>query len=56
MALDTVVLRLKSLNIEDVINFPYIEKPSIEGLKMSTELMKMLGCLNEKNERITPIG
>ena len=28
MALDTVVLRLKSLDIADVIAFPYIERPS----------------------------
>lgn len=35
MALDSVVLRLKSLQIDDVINFPYISKPDPEGLKIS---------------------
>ena len=28
MALDTVVLRLKSLRIEDIINFPYLSPPN----------------------------
>jgi HrpA-like RNA helicase len=32
MALDTVVLRLKSLEINDIINFPYLSKPDKEGL------------------------
>lgn len=32
MALDSVVLRLKSLAIEDIINFPYLSPPSKEGL------------------------
>lgn len=48
MALDTVVLRLKSLNIKDIINFPYLSKPDEEGLKVSIEMMKMLNCLNER--------
>lgn len=34
-SLDTVVLRLKSLGIQDVIKFPYISKPDKEGLLAS---------------------
>lgn len=44
-SLETVVLRLKSLNIKDVINFPYISKPSTEGLKNSIQLLTMIGGL-----------
>lgn len=46
MALDSVVLRLKSLQIQDVINFPYLSKPNAEGLKISLQTMKIIGCLN----------
>ena len=35
MSLDSVVLRLKSLEIEDVLTFPYLSKPDPTGLKMS---------------------
>ncbi len=34
-SLETVVLRLKSLKIGDVISFPFISRPSTEGLKNS---------------------
>jgi HrpA-like RNA helicase len=56
MALDTVVLRLKSLSIKDVVKFPYLSKPSEEGLLNSLETMKMLGCLNTQTSTITAIG
>ena len=56
IALDSVVLRLKSLNIQNVLTFPYIERPSEEGLINSVRTMKMLGCLDETTEKITPIG
>lgn len=56
MALDTVVLRLKSLEIKDIINFPYLSPPSKEGLLNSIEIMKMLKCLDDKTEEITIIG
>ena len=56
MALDTLVLRLKSLGIEDVISFPYISRPSEEGLRQSIKLMTLLNCLNGKTEEITEIG
>ena len=53
MALDTLVLRLKSLRIENVVSFPYLSKPSEEGLVESIRIMKYLGCLDEKTEKIT---
>ena len=56
MALDTVVLRIKSLGLEDVLGFPYLSPPDSEGLKESLETMRMLGCLDEKTDKITEIG
>ena len=44
MALDTAVLRIKSLGLEDVLGFPYLSPPDPEGLKESLETMRMLGC------------
>ena len=45
MALDTLVLRLKSLEIDNVTAFPYISPPDKEGLNISVKTMVMLGCL-----------
>ena len=56
MALDTLILRIKSLGLEDVIGFPYLSRPDSEGLKESLETMKMLECLDEKTGKITEIG
>ena len=44
-SLETVVLRIKSLNISDVINFPYISQPDVEALNSSLELLKLIGAL-----------
>jgi HrpA-like RNA helicase len=49
------VLRLKTLGINNVSNFDYIEKPDEEGMKTSIETLKMIGCLDGK-EYITSIG
>ena len=50
------MLRLKSLNINDVINFPYIENPDSEGLKNSEEILKLIGALHPQKGTITKIG
>ena len=50
------MLRLKSLNINDVINFPYIENPDSEGLKNSEEILKLIGALHPQRGTITKIG
>lgn len=47
---------MKTLKILDVINFPYISKPSIDGLKKSLELLKLIGALNDNDESVTKIG
>lgn len=55
-SLETVVLRLKSLKISDVINFPYISRPNLEGLKRSVQLLKLIGALSNDGDKITNIG
>ena len=55
IALETLVLRLKTLGINNVSTFDYIERPDEEGMKTSIETLKMIGCLDEK-EVITSIG
>jgi HrpA-like RNA helicase len=45
-SLETVGLRLKSLNINDVVGFPFISQPSVEGLKNSVELLQMIGSVD----------
>ena len=55
-SLEAVVLRIKSLKISDVINFPFISKPSEEGLINSLELLTMIGALSGKEQTITKIG
>ena len=55
MALDTVVLRLKSLKIDDVLSFPYLSPPDPDGLKISLQNMKLIGCLDDRGN-ITDVG
>ena len=58
MALDSLVLRLKSLKIQDVYSFDYIQKldkQQMEGMEASVKLLKLIGCL-DKNGNITKIG
>jgi HrpA-like RNA helicase len=53
--LDIVVLRLKQLQIKDLMAFPYLSRPPDENLKQSLETMQLIGCLDEKAE-INEIG
>jgi HrpA-like RNA helicase len=48
MALDSLVLRLKSLRIKNIFDFPYIETPDKQGMITSIDLLKLLGCLDDK--------
>ena len=48
MALETLVLRLKSLGIKDILKFPYLTSPDKEGLVQSIRIMKYLGCLDHE--------
>jgi len=45
-----VVLMLKAMGVNDVLAFPFIDKPSTEGLLRSLELLYSLGALDDKGE------
>lgn len=49
------VLELKSIGLDDVVNFDLIDKPSVSNLKKALELLYYLRAI-EGNGKITPIG
>lgn len=53
--LATVVLMLKSLGINDVLNFDFLDKPPADTIMQSFELLYALGALNHKTE-LTRLG
>lgn len=53
--LGNVVLMLKSLGINDILNFDYIDKPPIEAIKLALEQLYVLGALNHHGE-LTRMG
>lgn len=53
--LGTVVLMLKSLGINDVLNFDFLDKPPADTIIQSFELLYALGALNHKTE-LTRMG
>ena len=55
MALDTLVLRLKSLGVDNIFTFPYIKVPAKDALQQSVETLQMIGGLDEAKV-ITTIG
>jgi HrpA-like RNA helicase len=55
MALDTLVLRLKSLSVDNIFTFPYVKAPDQKALEQSVETLQMIGGLSESSE-ITTVG
>lgn len=55
MALDTLVLRLKSLSVDNIFTFPYVKVPDPKALQQSVETLQMIGGLSEEAD-ITTIG
>ncbi|XP_053991865.1 uncharacterized protein LOC128883485 [Hylaeus volcanicus] len=53
--LGNVVLTLKCLGIDDLLNFDFMDSPSPETLKKSLELLYALGALNQEAE-LTRLG
>lgn len=53
--LSNTVLLLLSLGVKDLLNFPFIDKPSIPALTKSLESLYLLGALNSKGQ-ITELG
>jgi HrpA-like RNA helicase len=54
-SLDTVVLRLKSLGIDNLFTFSYISPPEKQGIETSIETLKVIEALDKCTE-ITAIG
>jgi len=50
-----VVLLLKSLGINDLLNFDFLDPPPSDTLGRSLELLYALGALNDKGE-LTKLG
>ncbi|KAK0534643.1 hypothetical protein OC842_002573 [Tilletia horrida] len=53
--LSNVVLMLKSIGINDLINFDFLDPPPVDTLGRSLELLYALGALNDKGE-LTKMG
>lgn len=53
--LSNIVLLLLSLGVTDLLNFPFLDKPSIPALSKSLENLYTLGALNSKGQ-ITDLG
>lgn len=53
--LGMVVLMLKSLGINDILNFEFLDKPPAETIIRSFEMLYALGALNHKGE-LTRLG
>ena len=54
--LSEVVLTLKASDIDDVANFPWLEKPDAVGLVRAENLLVDLGALAGENKTITEVG
>jgi len=53
--LSTVVLALKALNIDDVLGFDFLDRPSTSALREATKELLILGALDERL-KITELG
>ncbi|XP_031124650.1 pre-mRNA-splicing factor ATP-dependent RNA helicase DEAH10-like [Ipomoea triloba] len=54
--LSNVVLQLKALGIDNIVDFDFIEKPKRMALVKSLETLFLLGAITENNELSDPIG
>jgi ATP-dependent helicase HrpA len=50
-----VILRMKSLHLGDVAQFPFIEPPSGRAIADGYQLLNELGAVDDANE-LTPMG
>ncbi|MFN7855125.1 MAG: DUF3418 domain-containing protein, partial [Acidovorax sp.] len=50
-----VILRMKSLHLGDVVQFPFIEAPSGRAIADGYQLLSELGAVDDANE-LTPVG
>lgn len=55
LPIDGLVLQMKAMGIDNVINFPFPTPPEPEALASAEKLLKNLGALDLKG-KITPLG
>jgi len=55
ISLDHSILKLKKFNVGKILEFDFIERPSVEALRSSVSTLRFLGGLDEK-ENITHLG
>ena len=46
--LASIILQLKTIGVQDILNFRYMQAPSRESLKRSLQQLLMLGALDRK--------
>ncbi|HEY6898002.1 MAG TPA: ATP-dependent RNA helicase HrpA [Rhodocyclaceae bacterium] len=51
-----VILRMKSLNLGDVEDFPFLEAPLPRMVADGYQLLAELGAINETTKQLTPVG
>ncbi|KAI9304037.1 P-loop containing nucleoside triphosphate hydrolase protein [Cunninghamella echinulata] len=56
MPIEGVVLNMKAMSIDNVINFPFPTPPPKESLFKAEKLLSYLGAVNPTNKRITEFG
>lgn len=56
MPIEGIVLQMKSMNIENVVNFPYPTPPDRDQLASAETLLVTLGALDVKRKQITELG
>lgn len=53
---DSVYLQMKSMNIDNIVNFPFPTQPDREQLAAAERLLIQLDALDPKSKRITDVG
>ncbi|KAM7458267.1 hypothetical protein BLSTO_00977 [Blastocystis sp. subtype 1] len=54
--LASIILQLKTIGVQDILNFRYLQAPSRESLKRSLQQLLMLGALDRKTGTLTKLG
>ncbi|CBK25243.2 uncharacterized protein [Blastocystis hominis] len=54
--LSSMILQLKTMGIEDVLGFHYLQAPSRDSLKRSLEQLLLLGALDRRSGSLTKLG
>eukprot|EP00040_Diaphanoeca_grandis_P032054 m.193215 g.193215 ORF g.193215 m.193215 type:complete len:1171 (+) comp32496_c0_seq1:126-3638(+) len=56
MPVDGLMLQMKAMNIDKVINFPFPTPPDHQALRAAEKLLVLLGALERVSKQITPLG